>query len=237
MIDSKAIRNFWEKRGAKLGKTEFESIANLEPDPELLAKKIADETKCIMPRLALTGSMRVLDLGAGVGQWAIRIAPQVREVVAVEYAKSIIALGQEAVRRMNLDNVRFVECAAEDFTSSEPFDLVFISGLLLYLVDEQADKLVSRLPALVADGGRVCLRDGTSILPARHIIDNRWSETLGSNYSALYRTRQEYLELFARHGFIVKEDCQVFEEGSPLNKYPETRLRLYLFTKSQRDVA
>jgi hypothetical protein len=35
--------------------------------------------------------------------------------------------------------------------------------------------------------------------------------------------------MFAAAGFSIVRDENMFEEGSPLNKYPETRLRIYQF--------
>lgn len=231
MIDPRSVKDFWEARGQQVGKTAFESIANLEPDPALLAKKISDEMSCVMPKLALNPDMRVLDLGAGVGQWTVRFAPLVREVVAVEYAAALVSIGENALKEQKVLNARFIECAAEQFTSDEPFDVVFISGLFVYLTDEQVDRLFVNLPTLVRPGGSLCLRDGTSILPNRHVIRDRWSEVLRANYSAIYRTRDEYVKMFENHGFTLQEDCQVFKEGNPLNKYDETRLRLYIFAR------
>jgi hypothetical protein len=91
------------------------------------------------------------------------------------------------------------------------------------------------LPNLLAPGGTLLLRDGTSILPGRrHEIDNRFSQHLQEYYSAIYRTREEYVALFAREGLELVLDGQMFKEPSPLNKYPETRLRYYVFRERRR---
>ena len=229
MIDPKSVKEFWERRGLEEGRTMFESIANLEPDPELLRLKIDEETACVMPRLLLNNTIRMLDLGAGVGQWSFRFAPLVKEVVAVEYSEPLARIGMEAANELGVNNIEYAISSAEDYFTEKPFDLIFISGLFVYLTDEQASKLLFNLPKMLIPNGKLCLRDGTSILPERYFINNRWSEVLQTNYSAIYRTRKEYIEIFKSAGFDLLEDCQVFNEGSPLNKYPETRLRLYMF--------
>ncbi len=108
-------------------------------------------------------------------------------------------------------------------------DCVFISGLFVYLTDEQAARLMANVRRLVKPGGTLVLRDGTSILPVRHQIVDRFSEILKAYYSAVYRTAPEYHALFADAGFTLVRDGQVFPEGCPLNKFAETRLRYYLF--------
>jgi hypothetical protein len=75
---------------------------------------------------------------------------------------------------------------------------------------------------------KVLLRDGTA-LEKRFEINNRMSEHLRTEYSASYRTKEEYIQLFKNYGFQILRDENMFNEGCPLNKYPETRLRLYLF--------
>jgi SAM-dependent methyltransferase len=230
MIDAGNVKRFWEARGNKLGEVAFESIANLEEDPKLLELKLKLEQERVLPLLPLTAGCSLLDLGAGVGQWTFRFAPLVGKVVAVEYSAPLAEIGRKEAARRQAHNVEFVVSAAEAFESAEQFDVVFVSGLFVYLTDAQCARLMSALPRLLKPTGTLLLRDGTSILPGkRHEIDHRFSQHLKEYYSAVYRTRDEYLALFAGAGFALVQDGQMFDESSPLNKYPETRLRYYVF--------
>jgi SAM-dependent methyltransferase len=231
-IDDGQVRHFWESQGRKLGSVPLESIANLEERKELLEEKMELEQKCILPLLAARPDFSVLDLGAGVGQWTVRLAPRVRRVVAVEYTDSIAAIGREEARRQGLANVEFVTAAAENFETAESFDVIFISGLLLYLNDAAARKLLARLAGWLKSDGRVVVRDAVSVLPGRHVLVNRYSALLRAHYSALYRTGAEIQGLFAAAGLRCEQSGQVFPEGSALNKFPETRLKYFLFRPS-----
>lgn len=234
MIDASNVKRFWEARGNKLGEVPFESIANLEEDPELLELKVKLEQERVLPLLPLGPAVSLLDLGAGVGQWTFRFAPLVRRVLAVEYSAPLAEIGSKEAARRGAHNVEFVVSPAEAFETDERFDIVFVSGLFVYLTDTQCERLMKALPRLLAPSGTLLLRDGTSILPGRrHEIDNRFSRALSEYYSAIYRTRDEYVALFAREGIELVGDGQMFEESSPLNKYPETRLRYYVF-RAQR---
>ena len=228
-IDPIKIKKFWERRAEKLGAVPFESIANLEEKPELLELKTRLEQESIFPLLPLHRDATVLDLGAGVGQWTFRFAPHVKRVVAVEYAAELAAIGRAEAEKREVRNVEFVVSPAETYRSAEPFDCVFISGLFVYLTDEQATRLMANVRGLVKPDGALVLRDGTSILPQRHQIVNRFSEILKTEYSAIYRTAEEYRQLFAAAGFSLAREDQVFPEGCPLNKFRETRLRYYEF--------
>lgn len=229
VIDPSKVKEFWERRGEKLGAVPFESIANLEERPDLLALKTQLEQDCILPLMPLHPEAAVLDLGAGVGQWTFRFAPHVKRVVAVEYAESLAGIGRAEAHRREVRNVEFVVSAAESYRTAEQFDCVFISGLFVYLTDEQCAKLMSHVRTLLKPDGMLILRDGTSILKKRHQIVNRFSEILKAHYSAVYRTTDEYRRIFAAAGFQTECHGQVFPEGCALNKFPETRLRYYVF--------
>lgn len=231
MLDPVKVHRFWEGRAAAQGKVALESIANLEQDAQNLQLKIDDETAKVYDWLQPVDNLHVLDLGAGVGQWAFRFAERgAARVVAVEYAAGLAQIGAAEAQRRGFDAVEFVVSPAETFTTPDTFDLIFISGLFVYLNDDQAERLMRQLPSMLRPGGTLLLRDGTGIA-ARHEIDDRHSEHLGERYSATYRTREDYVALFAAAGLRCVRDENMFPEGHPLNKYPETRLRLYQFHK------
>jgi ubiquinone/menaquinone biosynthesis C-methylase UbiE len=232
MIDPEKVRQFWEGRAAVLGKVAFESVGNLEQDEANLKLKIDDETRKVFEWLPDVRDRSVLDLGAGVGQWAFRFAERgARRVLAVEYAQGLVDIGRAEGKRRGLGQVEFRVSSAEQFQTRETFDLVYISGLFVYLNDEQAAQLLSRLNRFARPGGLLMVRDGTGVL-GRHEIDDRFSEHLGEQYSATYRTRDEYVSAIGQRGFELLRDENVFPEGHPLNKYPETRLHLFLFGKT-----
>lgn len=231
MIDENKVKFFWEMRGEQSSKVPFESIGNLEEDPELLALKVKLEIEQVLPKLQLNDKLTILDLGAGVGQWTFRFAPYVKHVTAVEYSESLANIGIKKLYDSGVSNVKFVISPAEYFNTNEQFDVVFVSGLFVYLNDSQALKLMSNFSNWVKPGGMVFLRDGTSILNGRYYIKDRYSPVLKTNYSAIYRTRDEYLNFFICNGFTLIEDKQMFDEGCPLNKYHETRLWYYIFQK------
>ncbi len=228
MIDPDKVRRFWEGRADSYDKIALESMANLEQDADNLRLKIDDETAKVFDWLPDLDGLSVLDLGAGVGQWSVRFAQRgARRVVAVEYAEGLAEIGRAAAKAQGCEAVEFRVCSAEEFDTDERFDLVFISGLFVYLTDPQADRLVGKLGRFFAPGGRLMLRDGTGIA-GRHELNDQFSEHLGTQYSATYRTREQYAALIERCGLELERDENMFAEGHPLNKYPETRLRLFL---------
>ena len=231
MIDSDKVKRFWEGRASTYKKVAFESVANLEQDAEALQRKIDDESAMVFSWLPNLEGLSILDLGAGVGQWSFRFAERgASRVLAVEYAKGLADIGSEEAARRDMKHVEFVVSPAEEFQTEEQFDLVYISGLFVYLTDAQATRLIEHLGTFVAPGGQLMLRDGTAV-GSRYEINNKLSEHLGEHYSATYRTPEQLVTLIESCGLSLVQDENVFPEGHPLNKYPETRLRLFLFRK------
>jgi cyclopropane fatty-acyl-phospholipid synthase-like methyltransferase len=228
MIDKDKVKAFWDARAHTFGSLDFNSIANLEQDPENLTLKVRLESQKVFEYLGPIRGKTILDLGAGVGQWAFRFAERdAGQITAVEYSAELAEIGRREARRRGVLNVEFVISPAESFTTGKTFDIVFISGLFVYMNDDQAEQVTANLAQFCHSETLVLLRDGTG-LEKRHEIDNRFSEHLQTDYSATYRTAAEYESLFTRYGFEFLRHENMFDEDCALNKYAETRLRIYL---------
>ena len=229
-IDSKTVKEFWASQIKKLGKVSLESIANLEENPKLLEIKLQHEREKIFQYVLLDKNTTLLDLGAGVGTWSFLFAEKCKKVVAVDYTEKFVELARQEAQKRNIVNVEFICQPAQQFLSNIMFDVIFISGLFVYLNDEECKQLLSKIPNYSKVGCNLILRDGTGIL-GRYEIHNKYSENLHAYYNAIYRTRETYIQMLKGIGFELVKDENMFEEGSVLNKYPETRLRIYLFKR------
>lgn len=235
MIDQDRIKKFWDQRAERLSSLSVEAIANLEEDPELLALKVDLEKEKVLSWLPPLAGKTILDLGSGTGQWMFRFCDLgADKVVGVEYSEAMSGIAQAEAKARRLDGVEFVVSPAEKYASDNPFDVTFISGLFVYLNDDQAQTLVQNLQTLCRPDGMILLRDGSG-LNTRHEIDRRFSDVLGAEYSATYRTAEQYIDLFHQAGFVCDRHEDMFDAQSPLNKYAETRLRLYAFHPLQKE--
>src|ERR1700753_1165200 len=171
-IDQAKVKAFWDSRASKLSAVRFESIANLEEDPANLELKIRLETDKVFNYLAALGGRTVVDLGAGVGQWSLRFLERgAAHVTAVEYSQDLANIGREECARRGWRNVDFVVSPAEEFSSDATFDVVFVSGLFVYLNDDQAEKVASIIAGLSHAGSTILLRDGTAVRDRYEIND------------------------------------------------------------------
>lgn len=228
------IKEFWGNRAkSNEGLPRVESMVNLEPDEKLIDLKINSEINCVMKHLVFHENDVIVDLGAGIGQWTLRFAPRVKKVIAVEYIEDFLQMAKERAQSENLSNIEFVLSSVEDFFTIIPVDTLFISGVLHYLDAEQYSSVIENASNYVRSGGSVFLREAVSLLGKEYELDDKYSEAAQANYSALYRTAEQHINDFAKGGFLLQEFGPFFEDGSPLNKFSETRIYYFNFIKGR----
>lgn len=229
-MDENKIKQFWEARGEKFGKLSFESVANLEEDSNNLEIKIRDEQDKVFNWFNPLG-LTILDLAAGIGQWAFRFQERgALAVDAVDFSKSFVDIGKAEAKKRKISEVNFIHSSAQNFEPKKTYDVIFISGLFVYLEDENANKVIQIISSCLNKNGKIILRDGTS-LKDEHKLNNIYSDHLKEYYSAFYRSPDIYITMFKKFGLKCCRHENMFPEGHPLNKYPETRLHLFEFIK------
>lgn len=140
---------------------------------------------------------RVLEIGCGAGRWAFWLANTAAEVIAIDFSPEMIRLAEERRVKDAINNLHFSVCPAQEYTSTQPFDLIYLSGVDQYLTDEELSRLLANCEACLAPGGtlvdRVTLSLGET-LP----VETR------SGYQCIYRNIQDLLNLFQQSGFQFK---------------------------------
>ena len=151
----------------------------------------------------------VLDYGCGVGRLAVWLAPQVRQVIAMDISPKMIDVAAAESARREIDNATFA--VAEGYTlpvETESVDVVICGSVLKYVL-EDADLavLVAEFARILSVGGRVAVieevdEDGPVVLSG--------SEEIGG--TARLRPVSEYRDLFARHGMSAHGDWPVYRQ-------------------------
>lgn len=100
--------------------------------------------------------MRVLDVGCGTGTM-VRFLPASMNYTGIDHSSTYIkqAISQYGHRG------HFSVCKAErlELTTSEPFDLIILNGLLHHIGDDDALRLLDSLKDFLSEGGRAVTLD------------------------------------------------------------------------------
>jgi SAM-dependent methyltransferase len=220
---------FWENYSKR--ELDTFSLMNLEPDHKKAQAKFEFETAHVERVVKFDPKQIVVDLGSGPGIWSEFFAKRVKQVYAIEREIEFVRMCRERNREKGIRNVDVLhaDLVNYEYNFDIPVDLVFLSGVTIYLEDSQFQTLLAHIHNFLRTGGFIIHRDAYGTDGSRFVIKQQYSERLKCDYSAIYRTREEYDRLFARHGFKKTYDCDMYPIQSTLNKWKETRLRLALY--------
>ena len=103
----------------------------------------------VRSRLVLSGSEVLVDAYAGVGTFAVLLAPHVRRVIAIE--ESVAAVKDAAINTLGLDNIEFIEAKTENALDSldETPDAVILDPPRAGCHPDALEALVRRAPARI----------------------------------------------------------------------------------------
>lgn len=118
-------------------------------------------TQRVFEAAGLAPGMRVLDLGAGVGDTSMLAARMVGPegaVVGVDVAADPLVCARARAKAAGLDNVEFVHGAVESLElADEPFDAVVGRLVLMYVADPVA--VLRSVAARLRPGGLACFHE------------------------------------------------------------------------------
>ena len=223
-IDDNQVKQFFQQRGDNINCEHiYTSILYQDNNPELAEERDSYEKNKIFPMLRLNGENNVLDIGCGIGRWADSISENVKYYHGTDFSESLISIARS---RHKKDNIQFQILPAEDIKKKNIsfdgfFDRVIISGLLLYMNDDQIRKMFDGLSEIVSEKCIIYMREPLGI-EHRLTLKNYWSEELQSFYNAIYRKKNEIIDL-AEH-FFNKNNFKIIKfEPLYTNKKLNTR--------------
>lgn len=233
-IDESAVKNFFISRAVKYDPAHPEvSMLYQDSNPALAEERDQEEKNIILPLINLQAVDKVLDVGCGIGRWAEIFAPLVARYVGTDVMLELIEIAEQ--RNKEFPNVAFKVIAAQDFSlkklgAESPFSVIIVAGVLHYMNDESVAAVLRNIGECADHRARIIIR-GPIALEERLTLNNVWSEELQHEYSAIYRTRGEFLDLFAKFlfDFEITADQPLFP--SRLNNRKETMQHLFLLEK------
>lgn len=227
-IDLDSVSNFFDAR-AKVFKKEnpLTSVLYQDSNPEIAKARDKYEKEIATPLLHLDGTQSLLDIGCGIGRWAMELEGKVRNYVGVDFSNGLI---EHAKQLCNNENVQFFVAGADQLdnksvVSNGPFDRFIISGLIIYLNDDQVSCMFQQILNLASPNAEIYIREPLATTQ-RLTLNNFWSDELQAHYSAIYRDVNEFKEMLELHlSSRIKDKIEItpLYKDDSLNNRAETK--------------
>ena len=229
-IDEKLTSNFWEKR-ARRGLKLKTVLLNETLDDEILQKrnnKELDIVKSVLPENA-----SILDIGCGLGRWADNLKNDIKFYQGIDNSVSLIEIARK--RFEENDNIEFLNMSASKIIPenlNSDFDVAIITGVMMYINDKDIfgilDYMNRTVDKFIYIQESICTKEG------RLTLDNIYSESLSDNYSAIYRTQEEYENFYKKSltNFIIEKTDLLLDNEMSLHE--ETNARYWILKRVEK---
>lgn len=240
-IDQESIKDFYARRAVEKSKEDIDLPVVLCADKAL--EKVAEwnqyELKERFPLFQLNSKSVVLELGFGTGRISKYITPTAHQYVGIDYVKEFVELIKMREDVKKSGNTFFLHASLQDFIEkkvsnpiTDKFNRFMISGgVLMYMNDTILKHCIVRLEEFFDEHCVIYISEPIA-LTKRLTLDKFYSDSLESQYSAIYRTVEEYNDLFVplyQKGFKLKLQEEFFKED--LKEQKETRQWIFILER------
>lgn len=223
-IDSEEVKNFFADRANRDLESDLSIV--LFQDKENSEQRHLEGKKLFHEHIDVSGK-KVLEVGCGIGRWTEALHDKCESFLGIDYTEDLVEIANKS---HNYDNCKFQVMSATDIKADElliqpPFDEIIFSGVLMYINDDDIKLVFEELNRVGADDKKLFIMEPVSCMGERLTLKDFYSEGLEADYSAIYRTEEEYMELFKilNYNKIFAED--IFDD---LSDHSETHYKYYV---------
>lgn len=240
-IDQKSIKEFYKTRAIEKANKNVDSPVVLVGDTD--ESKIDEwtnfEIENRLSLLKLDKDCVVLELGCGTGRLSKYITDKVDKYVGIDYVKEFIDLIDKREDIVKGENTYFINKSFKEFLTDKqeyPFKdkfnrFVISGGVLMYINDEEVKECMEILYNLLDEHCIVYISEPIS-LEERLTLNKFYSKELDNEYSGIYRTLDDYKEIFKvlyDGGFKEKVSEEFFYDD--IKKQKETKQWLFVLER------
>ena len=200
-IDEKNVISFWTKRAKVESINSVLLGTDLQKEFNILRnQKELDLLKSILPKK----KFNILDVGCGMVRWAKNLFPEyVNTYTGIDLTEDFIKRCKKDFKDNSL--LSFYQMSATDIDTSKlrnDYDLVLVTGVCMYINDDLLNNVLLALEKVISKDALIYIQESVSTSDTRLTLKEFYSESLESNYSAIYRTIPEYESVFAKYKYL-----------------------------------
>ena len=223
-INSDKVRDFFNNRAKKNFDSDLSIV--LFQDKENSQQRHEEEKKLLFENIDVSGK-KVIEIGCGIGRWAEAFHDKCESFLGLDFSEDLIDIANKS---QNYDNCKFQVMSATDIKVDElliepPFDVIVFSGFLMYINDDDIGTVMDEVNNIGAENMKVFAMEPVSCLETRLTLKDFYSEGLESDYNAIYRTVDEYMEIFAK---LKCDNIFVDDIFKDLSDHSETQYKYFI---------
>jgi len=235
-IDPNNVQEFYDKRAENMSSdSPYSAVLLSDHSPELIEEQIKIEKEVLFPRLNITSESRVLDIGCGIGRWAEKIIPTCDYYYGIDFSQNMVNTARQRFTQYDKNNYKFERMSFQELASAkqtEKFNRVIISGILVYICDNDIKECIKSLPNFLQDNSTIFIWEPCGV-GQRLTLKDFYSNSLNDEYNVIYRTKEEYNKLFnplADAGFKITFNEYYSTLGGTVS-YTDTDKIYYIWEK------
>ena len=223
-INSDKVKDFFNKRANKDLESDLSIV--LFQDKENSEQRHEEEKKVLFDNIDVAGK-KVLEIGCGIGRWAEALHDKSESFLGLDFSEDLIEIANSTI---DFENCKFQVMSATDIKVDEllikpPFDVIIFSGFLMYINDNDTEIIMNEVNNVGSENMKVFDMEPVSCMETRLTLKDFYSEGLESDYSAIYRTEGEYIEIFKKLNCSNIHSEDIFKE---LSDHTETKYMFFV---------
>lgn len=188
-----------------------------DENPELAVLRDKQEKEKISSLLNWQQGQTVLDLGCGIGRWGEEILSRGGvNYVGIDYSKNLLDLAEKNLS--DYPNKKLLLASFQEFPEvlsknnvQEKYDKIFINGVMMYLNDTDLEQGLKDVLQACGTHCELYLKESMGA-EKRLTLSDFYSDSLTQNYTAIYRSIEEYDELINK--YFLNNDFSMIAKGS-----------------------
>jgi len=190
------------------------------------------------PMFRLDEESVVFELGFGTGRMTKYIVPTAKQYVGVDYVEEFTDIIRNRSDIQPKENTLFLNDDFESFLrKADTMDLpkfthFFCSGgVFMYMNDEVVQRCIEEMERFLADKCIIYISEPVA-LEERLTLNSFYSEQMSHDYSAIYRTEEQYKTFFRpllEKGFSLEVSELFF--GDDIKKQKETQQWIFILER------
>ncbi len=233
-----AIRKNWYYDDMRQTGTDYNDADEVRRYDERMAafRNIPAETDAILAALNLKSTHTVIEFGAGTGETAIELSKHCAHVYAVDVSKTMCDYAKNKAKSRMRNNIEFIHSGFLSYEhGGAPVDAVVSQIALHHLPDFWKMIALTRIFAMIKDGGRLYLRDIVFSIshdkyePALDRILEHFRETSGAELAADFE--RHISNEYSTYDWIMEE--MLYRAGFSIEsaEYDEDYMAVYVCIK------